>query len=117
VTFKEAHDYCNVTAASGILGKWCNTVRRRRKKGRLTSGQIAKLDALGFRWNDYHVAFWDKKYAEVEAYYKVHGHCNVSERMGPLGDWCSRQRLQRRQGQGRLTPEQIAKLDALGFRW
>jgi superfamily II DNA or RNA helicase len=115
VAYKEVNGNCGVTAASGPLGAWCNTVRQQRKKGRLTPRQIAKLDALGFRWNDYHVALWDKKCAEAEAYYKVHGHCNVSERIGPLGDWCSRQRLQRRQG--RLTPGRIAKLDALGFCW
>ncbi len=34
------------------LGKWCSEQRQARKKGLLTNEQIAKLDSLGFDWEE-----------------------------------------------------------------
>lgn len=34
------------------LGKWCSEQRQARKKGMLTNEQIAKLDSLGFDWEE-----------------------------------------------------------------
>jgi Helicase associated domain len=49
MAYKEAHGHCNVPQSIGSLGKWCNDVRTRHKKGTLTPEQIVQLDALGFR--------------------------------------------------------------------
>jgi hypothetical protein len=112
VAYKEFHGHCNVPTESSSLGRWCNSARNRRKNSKLTSKQIAQLDALGFCWNTL-AAAWDKKYAELVAYKEVHGHCNVPQGNGSLGSWCNNQRNRRNS----LTLEQIAKLEALGFYW
>jgi hypothetical protein len=112
VAYKEINGNCNVPIDSGPLGTWCDNIRQRR--GKLSPERIAQLDAIGFCWNFY-VAAWDKTYAELVAYKEVHGHCNVPQADGSLGVRCSSLRQYRKQG--KLTPEQIAQLDAIGFCW
>src|SRR5258708_40241986 len=110
VAYKEINGNCNVPIDSGPLGTWCDNIRQRR--GKFSPERIAQLDAIGFCWNFY-VAAWDKTYADLVAYKEVHGHCNVSQADGSLGVRCSSLRQYRKAG--KLTPEQIAQLDALGF--
>jgi hypothetical protein len=56
---------------------------------------------------------WEKSFAELVAYKKANGHCNVVS--GSLGVWVKKQRgLYKR---GKLSPERIAKLKSLGFCW
>jgi hypothetical protein len=86
VTYKEIHGDCNVPQASGSLGIWCNTVRSNRKKGTLSTEQIARLDAIGFCWDPL-AAEWGKNYAELVAYKEAHGHLRVSRKGSTLGNW------------------------------
>jgi Helicase associated domain/Helicase conserved C-terminal domain len=112
VAFKEANGHCNVPKGGGSLADWCFNVKARRRKGTLTPEQITQLNSLGFCWNN-REARWDKNYAELVAYKEAHGHCNVPVENSLLGSWCSVQRCSK----ARLTPERIARLDALGFCW
>lgn len=40
-----------VTDTSAKLGSWCANQRTKYKNGKLTENQIAKLTAVGFKWN------------------------------------------------------------------
>ena len=57
---------------------------------------------------------WEQFYTELVAFKEVNGHCNPPYRSS-LHNWCADQRDYRKKGT--LGQEQIAKLDALGFRW
>jgi hypothetical protein len=114
VAYKKAHGDCNVPAASGPLGAWCNSTRRRRIKGMLSAERIAQLDAIGFCW-DVPAADWNKRLAEIVAYKEAKGNCNVPPSNGSLGRWCTNIRNYRKSG--KVSPERIAQLDAIGFCW
>jgi hypothetical protein len=113
VAYNEINGHCNVPKEEGSFGSWCDTQRQFRRKGKLSSEQIARLDALGFCWNPFGDA-WEKKYAELVAYEKANGDCNPPSST-PLRTWCDNIRAGRKKGE--LSPEQIARLDALGFCW
>jgi hypothetical protein len=38
------------TTESQALGGWCKTQRREKKKNKLSSERIQRLDGIGFRW-------------------------------------------------------------------
>jgi hypothetical protein len=54
-------------------------------------------------------------YDELVAYKEVNGDCDVPKESGPLGSWCGTVRQSRKKG--KLNPERIAQLDAIGFCW
>ena len=60
---------------------------------------------------------WDEKFEAVRRFRGEHGRW-PKQSEGPLGNWCSKQR-QAKKGQGgrRISPEQIAELDGIGFDW
>jgi hypothetical protein len=89
---------------------WCSNQRAR--KGQLSPERIARLEAIGFYW-DVDAAVWEKMFAELVAYKKVHGHCNVPQHSGPLGNWCGNQRARK----DMLSREQIERLNEEGFSW
>jgi hypothetical protein len=109
VAYKEIHGDCNVLMVSGPLGRWC--VKQRGRKSKLSPDRITRLEAIGFCW-DLDATAWEQKFAELVAYKKVHCHCNVPQDH-PLEDWISNQRCRK----AKLSPEQIARLDAEGFWW
>ena len=100
------------------LLNWVKTQRLARAAGELSPERIARLDALGFVWenpNDCD-ATWEARYAELVEFHKTFHHCDVAVKWRPnlaLGRWVRHQvRLYLR---GDLTPEQRTRLDALGF--
>ena len=65
---------------------------------------------------------WEQYYQAASAFYAEHGHLRVPKKYVSnglcLGSWITTQRLVRSGRQaGRLTPEQIAKLDSVGMVW
>ena len=112
VDYKEIHGHCNVPQQHGTLGYWCSNLRQFRKKNKLSSEKIARLDAISFSWNTID-AVWDKMLTQLVAYKEIHGHCNVPQNSGPLGHWCTNQRHKK----DRLSPGRIARLEAEGFSW
>ena len=120
VAYQAWHGHCDVPnrhPENPPLGKWVMGQRAARKQGRLSKEQVARLDALGFRWG---VADqqWDDMLAELRAFHASAGHCRVSEGAGPLavlGKWVAHQREARRRDE--LDATRVAKLDALGFSW
>ena len=65
---------------------------------------------------------WDEKYALLVKYQRKNGHCNVPTTLSSLGTWVNDQRNSyRRHQQGddanSMTPNRIARLEAIGFQW
>ena len=118
--YKEEHGDClvpNKFQYAGInLGNWVGTQRNERKKKRLSEDRIALLEALGFVW-DPTMEQWEQGFSALEAYKREFGNCLVTrgtEYAGiKLGSWVDTQRNRK----NRLSEEQIARLDALGFVW
>jgi DNA-binding TFAR19-related protein (PDSD5 family) len=119
-TYKEEHGDCLVprghkTASGHKLGSWVGT--QRSKKNQLTPEQVQRLDALGFVW-DPHAEKWEQGIKELSIYKEEHADCLVSHKHitasgHKLVIWVSAQRSKK----NKLTPEQVQRLDALGFVW
>lgn len=101
------------------------------KMNRISEGQIAKLEAIGFEW-DPNAADWEDKFLLLQAYIYEHGDTKVpvslnSSSYPRLGPWVKRQRRafkyvntpkEKRKGRASyITEEQIERLDKLGFVW
>jgi superfamily II DNA or RNA helicase len=131
--FRERFGHCNVQtgwAEDSGLGSWVVAQRVKRKKGSLTDEQIRDLDGLGFVWEYQKFktqAIWMKRYKELEQYTQEHGNPHVpktySNKRLANWVWIQRQRSAGTSKQGRsgkvdkITAEQTALLDKLGFRW
>ena len=100
------------------LATWVRRMRKYRRRGGLTAGQVEQLDRLGFAWDVEYARRWERMYAALVAYRKRHGHCRVST-LSPidakLGNWVRAQRAKYRKGT--LSPERIRRLEELGFEW
>ena len=96
------------------LGSWVNS--QRTKKSELDIKCVQQLNDIGFIWkaNDYQ---WEKGFLAFKKFVSREGHCVISRNHQEgdikLGIWVSNQKVRK----GRLTPEQIQRLDNLGFVW
>lgn len=127
--FKERFGHCNITKNEcdddPQLASWAMSQRTRRKKGDLTELQIQRMDEIGYVWNFQELKVqetWMKWYGELEAYSRVHGNPQVPRTYcnSKLASWVWIQRIRREKTYGsqpKLTNDQIALLDKLGFRW
>lgn len=112
------------------LGPWvtCRRSERRNQRQAMTPQRIAQLDALGFHWgtnatrSELEEQRWADAVAHLADYVTEHEHARVPQLFTcedgfRLGTWVARRRVDRRQKRRSLTPERIARLDALGFDW
>ena len=108
------------------LGGWLRTqrqIRAGRAVGILGEDRIAKLDALGMRWESVNDASWERHYAACKAYRDEHGDLNVPGDFVTngiaLGSWIKSVRNYRRHGikSSYFTPERAEMLDGLGMIW
>ena len=58
---------------------------------------------------------WEESFAKLLVYKEANGHCNVPSRTAQLGPWVNNQRGAYQKN--KLLPEQIARLEAIGFVW
>ena len=101
------------------LGQWIIKTRQQKLNGRLKEERIAQLDEIGMVWNIFD-AKWEKAYALAAAYYEENGNLNIprsyvtaaGER---LGQWVASQ--QWAYPKGKLTDEQIERLNRIGMYW
>jgi hypothetical protein len=52
--YRDKHGHCNVPAVwaeNRQLGRWVTVQRVRKKRGTISAGQVAQLDAIGFVWD------------------------------------------------------------------
>lgn len=103
------------------VGQWLATACADARANRLLSDRVDALVALGVRLGSRHQAAWERWYELASAFYAGNGHLRPPSRetkgqKGPnLYDWVHRQR--KRRDDGTLTPEQVARLDAIGMEW
>lgn len=120
---------CDYKRKNGVdLAAWIRRIRSYRKNGiqqaYLTKERIAELDKIGMIWNisDH---LWEENFAGALDFYQKNNHLNIpSDYCAPnglkVGTWIRRQRSLRA---GKIktgvqqSPEQIARLDAIGMIW
>ena len=101
------------------LGQWIIKTRQQKLNGRLKEERIAQLDELGMVWNIFD-AKWEKAYVLAATYYEENGNLNIprsyvtaaGER---LGQWVASQ--QWAYPKGKLTDEQVERLNRIGMYW
>ena len=101
------------------LGQWILKTRQQKLNGRLKEERIAQLDEIGMVWSVFD-AKWEKAYALAAAYYEENGNLNIprsyvtaaGER---LGQWVASQ--QWAYPKGKLTDEQVERLNRIGMYW
>lgn len=98
------------------LDSWIIRQRKLYATGKLSKEQIEKLDSIGMAWK-LKEGNWSKNYDLAKAYYIEHSNLLVS-RTGiekSLGDWIYNQR--KLYTTGKLSKEQIEKLNSIGMVW
>ena len=123
--YQEEHEPGSIPPASYKphgLGTWVATQKRRHKAGRLEQSRLERLSALGFQFTKTREELWQENYEKLKTYRDQHGNClvpksDIKHRPDTVGlaNWVTTQRTYYRRGL--LSPERIAKLDALGFTW
>ena len=101
------------------LGQWILKTRQQKLNGRLKEERIAQLDEIDMVWSVFD-AKWEKAYALAVAYYEENGNLNIprsyvtaaGER---LGQWVASQ--QWAYSKGKLTAEQVERLNRIGMYW
>ena len=119
--YKRKHGNLDIPAAymteDGCrLGRW---IRRQRSayKTTLSRERERKLNAIGMVWSPPD-SRWEAAYQEAETYFQTYGNLRVpagyqSDSGFSLGNWIRRQRA----GKEQLSPEQTARLGAIGMVW
>jgi hypothetical protein len=130
VTFKKLHGHTRVPKVppgNRVLWHWRHVQREWRRKGILKPGRLARLDAIGFEWEeppgkspsvaDYWEPRWNAMFERLKAFQERFGHARVPKRWKEdpsLANWVHKQRREIRRG--KITAEHRARLEALGFQ-
>ncbi len=103
------------------LTNWMTTQRALHAHGKLRADRHALLETIGFPWKRSPIWLslqWDTRFGELRAYASRFGHCRVPlewEENKSLGQWVRRQHVEK--NLGRLSHEQIERLESIGFEW
>ena len=108
-----------LTAEGYPLGTWLSNQRGLKVQNLLPPSREEKLNEIGMVWSktDY---FWEQNVQAAEAYYREFGDLNVpagykTPRGVQLDKWIAMQRRYKKQG--RLSEEQVRRLEALEMVW
>jgi hypothetical protein len=118
--FRKTHGHCDVPMVhppNPAFGRWLNKQRQRMRQSLLPPDRVRALKRLGVETNVVD-AQWERRYRALVAFKAKHGHCNVPAKYPAdrrLGQWLSRQRYARHQGQ--LSTDRIQRLSKLGVVW
>jgi Helicase associated domain len=98
------------------LAKWAAYQRRQVRRRALPPDKVEKLAQCGITFDPYNVA-WERRYAELRAFFTAEGHSNVPSEDGTaaLASWCNNQRTLRKKAS--LRADRISRLDELHFLW
>jgi superfamily II DNA or RNA helicase len=116
--FRKREGHCLVKQNlkfNGInLGSWVGAQRAKRHK--LSSAQVKRLESIGFSWDPLTMQ-WEEAFSELKEFRKREGHCLVKQKFKvneiSLGSWVTGLRVRK----NLLKPEQIKRLNAIGFSW
>ena len=101
------------------LATWVRNQRAAKERNRPIMGERAKrLDEIGFTWRLVEPEAWHRMLERLIEFKQLHGHCNVPQKGGKdkrLGKWVNTQRTHFKQG--KLKPERVQQLEAVGFVW
>ena len=129
VQYKKQHGDCRVPTKrkqdrqlarkDRQLASWvCNQrTLKNKKQNALSPERIRRLDEIGFEWV-LKAAAWEEMFKRLVQYKKQHKDCRVPqkwEKDPQLGTWVSTQRTRKKRGT--LSPEQMRRLDEIGFEW
>ena len=114
-----------VTASGEKLGIWLANQQRAYQNGKLSTDQAERLEKIGMYWGNRNDRQWNEIYQAAKLYFEAHGNLQVpvnyvSPDGNALGKWVRRQRYARlnpAKSGSVLTPERIARLDAIGMQW
>jgi len=115
--FRRVNGHCHTALGSDErLVRWTQLQRALRRQNQLLPERVARLDAIGMVWNR-HTSQWEARLHQLRQFKAARGHVRVptSGSLAPLGAWVQNQRTSQRLG--RLAPERLRKLDALGMEW
>ena len=108
-----------VTDDGTALGAWLRGVKNQYRGGNLSTERIAKLESIGVEWESVIARNWANYFELAKKYYEEHGDLNVNAHYEingvKLGTWISSQRESFKKG--RLSDEQINKLNEIGMSW
>lgn len=125
--FSREHGHCRVPtkwAQNPQLASWVAVQRARKTAGKLLKFREQALDAIGFSWVAGRTGghpqrdAWATMFSRLSAFHASHGHTMVPQNYPAdkkLGWWVTTQRRNRRRG--KLSADQIERLDGLGFPW
>ena len=105
------------------IGKWINSMRQRYKRtghnSPLSDAQIAALDHLNIVWEGTAEQKWERSYAEAKRYFQLHGHLTVPHDLVQNGIqlWRFLNNQQNLYRKGRLSAENVRRLEEIGIRW
>ena len=116
--FHKREGHCRVKEGDTVdgvrLASWVSN--QRSTKDTLTPDRLKRLKSLGFSWDPF-AEQWEKNFAALQKFHKRKGHCRANKGHIVdglnLGSWCSIQRIRK----DRLTPDQLKRLNSLGFSW
>lgn len=118
--FHRQHGHCDIPyiwPENQNLFKWLALQRRLLHRGTLPKNRADRLLALGVQPAAREL-IWEKRYAELTAFHRAHGHCSVPDDWQgsrSLCVWVAGQRKLHRQR--RLDPRHRALLEKLNFPW
>ncbi|MFJ1254363.1 Helicase associated domain protein [Cupriavidus sp. CuC1] len=110
------------------LGLWIRAQRQTQTTGTLNVDRIQRLEALGMKWEALPAAgkgqskAWEKGFDFLSSWHAINNNCDVppdykwpDTAVGGfgIGQWVIKQRKKKRSG--KLSAEQIQRLEALGF--
>jgi len=112
------------------LGAWLSRIRTAASQGKdsqlrfLSPERKSQLNSIGMIWDAREYA-WEEKYSAAQKFFEKHGHLDVpdnyvTEDGTRLGKWVSYTRNQyngKIAGAGKLTKQQISRLEAIGMSW
>ena len=120
IEFKEIHGHCVVPRSykenPKLIG-WVLWQRRYYDMGSLLPDRIKQLSEIGFSWHPIK-DLWNENYQALLEFKRLYGHCNVTRNYKgnpTLATWVNTQRTRKRRGV--LKPDEIEKLEELGFWW
>ncbi len=114
--YKEKHGDIDIPHdRTSELWRWVSTQRIFKKRGKLPSDKIQRLDEIGFVW-DVAESLWEERFKELLQYKSQYGNVAASQKESSgLGAWINTQRQARKKGN--ISMDYIRRLDEIGFEW
>lgn len=110
-----------------VMQGWCRTQRNAYAAGRLPTTKVSLLDSglPGWRVGRDDEGRWDRRFAELETFYRREGRWPRSSIIGPdneeernLGRWLANQKSSfHGKGTVRMTEDRVSRLDSLSPEW